>query len=147
MRASCLIWSQGRDRIRLRQPMILDTWKRAKSAGSPGASNLCRRQASKIIARLRQQLRCLFSSRCRHDDPYILFHTASYFNRAYCLQWQMIFSISRLNKRRDERYFNTEFSRARVSKVDIIFANGQIYIYIYITSVTLISSKKAASLG
>lgn len=70
------------------------------SAGPPRASNLCRRQASKIIARLRQQLRCLFSSRCRHDDSYILF---------YVLRVVLLFQSRRLS--RDGEQFSQRLTK------------------------------------
>lgn len=131
MRVFCLIQSQGRDRIRLRQPMILDTWKRAKRRSSESVELMPPAGFQNYSSTASATTVFVFISMSARRFIYT-------FLRSSCRPISSVLPVvsqrriisQRLIKPLDGRWYDrgfSRFSRACVSKVDIIFANGRIY--------------------
>jgi len=133
MRASCLISGQAGDRIRLRQPMILDTWQRAKRRSSEGVELMPPAGFQNYSSAASASTVFVFI--CRHDDLYIYIYFLlpfcpfpCFFHRAYCRRGQISLrpfddSFLRIDKINGpiDKMASGWMCHYRVSKVDITF--------------------------
>lgn len=139
MRVFCLIQSQGRDRIRLRQPMILDIWKRAKRRSSESVELMPPAGFQNYSSTASATTVFVFISMSARRFIYTFLRSS-----VLPVVSQRRIISQRLIKSLDGRWYDRGFSRfSRAYQKSILFLlMGE-----YITSVTLICSKKTASFG